>query len=141
MPRRIGFIHPDPTAAIIFPINGFYHFFGRRCLDLYPAVHFFHINPTEHALTQITHIKNKLKEAGFIETILCTKIYKEFFIIAVAKGSSSCITMNCLLTFFLSLLTEVKIGSIFIILQKPVEFQRSNPLQNLFFFYRCKTFL
>src|SRR5690242_9055421 len=128
MSRRIGFIHSYAPAAIIFSINGLYHFPGSRRFYLDPTVHFLHIDATKHILVQITHVKDELKETGLIKTILCSEVDKKSFIIAIAETSSLRVTMNGFLSSLFSFLAEIKISSVFIILQKTIKFQRRNSL-------------
>src|SRR5690349_7001147 len=73
MSYRIRLIHSYSTAAIIFSINGLYHFLCSTCLYLDPAIHFFHIYTTKYILAQVTHVENKLEKTGFIKTILCSQ--------------------------------------------------------------------
>ena len=76
-------IHPDPSSLVFFPINRADHLRGYLTVNLYPAIHFLHINFPEDFFSQIAHVQNKLQKTRFVKSVFCTQVHKQPHVITI----------------------------------------------------------
>src|SRR5687768_3705371 len=74
----VSFIHPDPSSLIILPVDCFDHFLCCSLFCFYPAVHFLHINFSQHFFSQIAHVEYKLQKTCFIKSVFSSQVNKQF---------------------------------------------------------------